>query len=147
MQKSINCKQGYTIHKNPTFGEPFFKVFYDMLQLHLNMNVTVATSKSFFLFIYPLFSPSTFFSLTPKFSHVWVIVVRFRSSFQVVILDLGGSHSYFWLGWIVSIGVVGFGFGGYHGQGGLLVYVVATVIIENNIMNIFYINLRTLLFI
>ena len=55
MQKSLKMQIGFTIHKNSTFGVPFFKIFYHMLQLHLNIDVIVATSKSFFLSIYPLF--------------------------------------------------------------------------------------------
>ena len=40
MQKSLKMQIGFTIHKNPTFDEPFFIIFYHMLQLHLNIDVT-----------------------------------------------------------------------------------------------------------
>ena len=129
MQKSLKMQIGYTIHKNPTFGEPFFKVFYDMLQSHLNINITVATSESFLLFIYPLFSPSDFFSFTPQIQ-VIILGRHFRSRWYSQ-LFFAGVDCQCWCCWVW--------FWWYHGLGGLSVHVVATVIIENNIMNIFYI--------
>ena len=49
MQKSLKIQIGFTIHKNPTFGEPFFIIFYHMLQLHLNIDVTSTTTTEYLL--------------------------------------------------------------------------------------------------
>ena len=94
MQKSLKMQIGVHYSQKPTFGEPFFKVFYDMLQLHLNINITVAISESCFLFIYPLFSPSGFFSLTPQIQ-VIILGRHFRSTWYSQ-LFFAGVDCQFW---------------------------------------------------